>query len=135
MTPRKGKGRMVSEDPDAERLARGRTGVVRDQDDASYGLGGRLTVDKKDPTRFRVFIEGRTVEFELALVPPVDGNGPAVGPLGGEDEVEDDKRFEQNKVDFDRFLNEAWIVEDANLVLRWAGDKCALLTCHYVPSF
>ncbi|KAI0660749.1 Lipin/Ned1/Smp2-domain-containing protein [Cubamyces menziesii] len=123
LTPRKGKGRMVSEDPDAERLARGRTGVVRDQDDASYGLGGRLTVDKKDPTRFRVFIEGRTVEFELALVPPVDGNGPAVGPLGGEDEVEDDKRFEQNKVDFDRFLNEAWIVEDANLVLRWAGDK------------
>ncbi|KAI9068467.1 LNS2-domain-containing protein [Trametes sanguinea] len=126
LTPRKGKGRMMSEDPDAGQLARTRALATIEasvENDGAYGLGGRLTVDKKDPTRFRVFIEGRTVEFELALVPPAETKRRPSGPLGGEDEVEDDKRFEQSKVDFDRFLNDAWIVSDPNLVLRWAGDK------------
>ncbi|KAH9850822.1 LNS2-domain-containing protein [Lenzites betulinus] len=127
LTPRKGKGRMMSEVPDAEQIARNRahsiTGGTDMTDDTSYGLGGRLTVDKSDTTRFRVFIEGRVVEFELAVVPPYDGKNPAAGPLGGEDEVEDEKRFEKNIVEFDRFMSDEQIVADANLVLRWAGDK------------
>ncbi|KAI0375900.1 LNS2-domain-containing protein [Pilatotrama ljubarskyi] len=127
LTPRKGKARMMTEMPEAEQVARGRAlsaaNRKNEDDNVSYGLGGRLTVDKNDATRFRVFIEGRAVEFELAVVPPVDGKKRAAGPLGGEDEVEDEKRFEQNKVDFDRFLGDDDIVRDSNLVLRWAGDK------------
>ncbi len=87
-----------------------------DADTAPYGFGGRLTVDKNDPTRYRVFIEGRTIEFELAIV--------AQDTLG-EDEVEDYQCFEQGKVDFERFLSDERVVRDENLVLRWAGDKCA----------
>ncbi|KAI0677301.1 LNS2-domain-containing protein [Trametes maxima] len=127
LTPRKGKGRMMSEEPGAGELARSRAisamGPIEEDDSTSFGLGGRLTVDRKDPTRFRVFIEGRGIEFELAVVPPVHSKGTTPGPLGGEDEVEDEKRFEQNKVDFNRFLDEEQTVHDGNLVLRWAGDK------------
>ncbi|KAI9000775.1 LNS2-domain-containing protein [Trametes punicea] len=121
LTPRKGKGRMLSEEPDRGRVLAAAPADANDN--APYGLGGRLTVDKDDPTRFRVFIEGRTVEFELALIKFTDSKKSAAGPLGGEDEVEDEKRFEESKVDFERFLNDESVVRDANLVLRWAGDK------------
>ncbi|KAI0650498.1 Lipin/Ned1/Smp2-domain-containing protein [Trametes meyenii] len=127
LTPRKGKGRMMSEELGVGELTRNRAisamGAIEEDDGTSFGLGGRLTVDRKDPTRFRVFIEGRVIEFELAIVPPVQGKELSSGPLGGVDEVEDEKRFEQNKVDFNRFLDEAQTVSDDNLVLRWAGDK------------
>ncbi|TBU47240.1 LNS2-domain-containing protein [Dichomitus squalens] len=125
---RKGKGRMMSELPDAQ-YARARAVAEREaQDDStSYGVGGRLTIDHNDPTRFRVFIEGRAMEFELAVVPPtslqssVDGKEHA-GTLGGDDEVEDEHRFEQSKIDFERFLGDESVVHDDNLVLLW-GDK------------
>ena len=39
-----------------------------------------------------------------------------------DDEVEDEHRFEQSKVDFERFLNDESVVHDDNLVLLW-GDK------------
>ncbi|TFK94213.1 LNS2-domain-containing protein [Polyporus arcularius HHB13444] len=119
LAPRKGKSRMMSEVPDAQYArppafpGRERTPDA-DADTAPYGFGGRLTVDKNDPTRYRVFIEGRTIEFELAIV--------AQDTLG-EDEVEDYQCFEQGKVDFERFLSDERVVRDENLVLRWAGDK------------
>ena len=133
LTTRKGKGRMMSEVPDAQQ-ARARAAafgkVLYEEEDetASYGFGGRLTVDKSDSTRYRVFIEGRTVEFELAVVPPEperssqDGKEPHAGTLGGDDEVEDAKFFDENKVDFHRFLLDETIVGDPHLVLRW-GDR------------
>ena len=126
---RKGKGRMMSEVPESQ-YARARLAAEREalDDWTSYGDGGRLTVDKNDPTRFRVFIEGRAMEFELAVVSPtslqssVDGKKEHAGTLGGDDEVEDEHRFEQSKVDFERFLNDESVVHDDNLVLLW-GDK------------
>ena len=133
LSTRKGKGRMMSEVPDAQyaltRAAlaeRERTpDTDADADSAPYGYGGRLTVDRSDPTRFRVFIEGRTIEFELAIVTrdTPEGRKLHAGSLGGEDEVDDFQSFEQNKVDFERFLNDESVVRDENLVLRWAGDK------------
>lgn len=92
-----------------------------------------LTVDRRDPTRFRVFIEGKTVEFELSLIPPRDSNGDAApgastktrrrsGTLGGKDEVEDAEFFNRGKVNFSRFLEDDQIVKADNLTLRWAGD-------------
>nr|VWP01801.1 DNA helicase (EC [Ganoderma boninense] len=125
---RKAKGRLMSEVPDAQ-YARARAAAEWEalNDSASYGNGGRLTMDKNDSTRFRVFIEGRTVEFEIAIVPPTsltglgEGKKFHAGTLDGEDEVEDEHRFEENKVDFERFLNDESVVHDDNLVLLW-GD-------------
>ncbi|KAJ3996940.1 nuclear elongation and deformation protein 1 [Lentinula boryana] len=52
---------------------------VEDDEDAAssssssaYGSGGKLSVSKSDPTVFRVFIEGKMVEFELSLVEYVE---------------------------------------------------------------
>lgn len=138
LTSRKGKGRMMSEVPDAtyalaRAAAMGRCRIDEEEDPVSYGMGGRLTVDKNDSTRYRVFIEGRTVEFELAVISPdeeqeVDGREPHAGTLGFEDEVEDAKYFEQNKVDFHRFLLDDVVVNDPNLVLRWGDRYVALVS-------
>ena len=125
---RKAKGRLMSEVPDAQ-YARARAAAEREMlnDSASYGNGGRLTMDKNDPTRFRVFIEGRTVEFEIAIVPPTSlqgsegGKKSHAGTLDGDDEVEDEHRFEEHKIDFERFLNDETVVHDDNLVLLWGN--------------
>lgn len=118
----------MSEVPDAQ-YARARAAAEREMlnDSASYGNGGRLTMDKNDPTRFRVFIEGRTVEFEIAIVPPTSlqgsegGKKSHAGTLDGDDEVEDEHRFEEHKIDFERFLNDETVVHDDNLVLLWGN--------------
>lgn len=91
-----------------------------------YGSGGLLTVDKRDRTRFRVFIEGRTVEFELSIIPNLNSNTRTrshSGSLGGRDFVEDMEIFQKGKVDFDAFLQDEGIVKSENLALCWAGDK------------
>lgn len=118
----------MSEVPDAQ-YARARAAVEREGqgDPASYGSGGRLTIDKIDSTQFRLFIEGRTVEFEIAIVPPTslqdsgERKKSHAGTLDGNDEVEDEHRFEENKVDFERFLSDESVVHDDNLVLLWGG--------------
>ena len=84
-------------------------------------------MDRKDPTRFRVFIEGRTAEFELSLVPAYGtldkGKARAhPGSLGGRDEVEDAFLFDAGKVDFTKFLQDDSIISADNLVMRWASD-------------
>ncbi len=125
---RKVKGRLMSEAPGAQ-YARARAAAEREgQDDStSYGNGGQLTIDKNDSTRFRVFIEGRTVEFEIAIVPPVSlqaseqGKKSHAGTLDGDDEVQDEHRFEEHKVDFERFLSDESVVYDDNLVLLWGN--------------
>lgn len=94
---------------------------------SSYGSGGILTADRRDPTRFRVFIEGRAAEFELSLVPQLgeldkDKMKTRPGTLGGKNEVEDAFLFDTGKVEFTKFLQDDQIVNADNLVLRWAGD-------------
>ena len=101
--------------------------VAAHEEHGAYGSGGLLTVDRQDPTRFRVFIEGRTVEFELSLLPKSDAvdKGKAKahpGSLGGKDEVADAFLFDAGKVSFTKFLQDEQIVKADNLVLRWAGD-------------
>ncbi|PCH40827.1 LNS2-domain-containing protein [Wolfiporia cocos MD-104 SS10] len=92
--------------------------------EAHFGDGGRLTVDRRDPTRFRVSIERRVVDFELSVVEGASRHRQRAGegPLGGEDEVVDAQRFEQGKVDWQSFLDDERIVRDDDLVLKWAGD-------------
>lgn len=94
---------------------------------AAYGLGGVLTVDRRDSTRFRVFIEGRSIEFQLSLVPRqtdyLSHASNHSGTLGGKDAVEDAQLFEKGKVDFSTFLNDDDIVISRNLVLCLEDDK------------
>ncbi|EKM59320.1 uncharacterized protein PHACADRAFT_191669 [Phanerochaete carnosa HHB-10118-sp] len=95
--------------------------------EAKYGSGGMLTVDRRDPTRFRVFIEGHSIEFQLSLVPDrarASGRSRShSGTLGGKDSVEDALLFEKGKVDFETFLRNEDIVRSENLVLCLEDDK------------
>ncbi|EMD40588.1 hypothetical protein CERSUDRAFT_130588 [Gelatoporia subvermispora B] len=81
--------------------------------ESGYGAGGRLTHDRRDPTKYRVLIEGRAVDFELSIVP---------GGMKGVSEVERAQQFDTGKVDYGRLLLDEHIVHDENLVLRWVGD-------------
>lgn len=85
-----------------------------------------LTVDRRDSTRFRVFIEGRSIEFQLSLVPrrPSSAHDRShSGTLGGKDSVEDAQLFEKGKVDLAAFLQNEDIVRSENLVLCLEDDK------------
>ncbi|KAI0340913.1 LNS2-domain-containing protein [Trametopsis cervina] len=121
----KGKGRLLPEDAEATTDYWSREIAPGSGSLTGYGSGGLLTVDRHDRTRFRVFIEGRTVEFELSLVSDVTGTRTQKHPgsLGGVDSVEDGEIFDRGKVDFDTFLQDGRIVKSDDLVLCWAGDR------------
>ncbi|KAI0941358.1 hypothetical protein AcW1_004905 [Taiwanofungus camphoratus] len=122
---RKGKERMVDAEGQGgtdDALVRQVITNVSKDEDTRYGTGGRLAVSWRDPTQFRVYIEGRMLEFELSIVPGVGGKTRGKGPLGGQDEVEDAQRFEERKLDFAQFMKDEQVVMNPNLVLRWAGD-------------
>lgn len=125
---RKGKERMseLSLDTDVNEKGEVSSPVSMEdgEDEPTFGKGGRLAIDRRDPTRFRVSIERRVVDFELSIVPGVASREERnkKGPLGGEDEVVDVQRFEQGKIDFERFINDDEVIQDQDLVLKWAGD-------------
>ncbi|KAF9266322.1 LNS2-domain-containing protein [Marasmius fiardii PR-910] len=50
------------------RVKRRASGATASDSVGGYGAGGLLSASRSDPTRFRVFIEGKMVEFELSLV-------------------------------------------------------------------
>ena len=129
---RKGKERVsglaldtdVSEKPGEEGVISSPVQMEDGDDELTFGKGGRLAIDRRDPTRFRVSIERRVVDFELSIVPGAGSREGrhGKGPLGGEDEVADMQRFEQGKIDFERFINDDEVIQDQDLVLKWAGD-------------
>ncbi|KAK7060343.1 lipin Ned1 [Paramarasmius palmivorus] len=57
---------------------------------SGYGAGGLLAVSGSDPTRFRVFIEGKKMEFELSLVERRAEDGKESEESVEGKEVEDD---------------------------------------------
>lgn len=94
--------------------------------DPGFGVGGRLRPDREDPCIFTLIIEGKTVQFELSVVP---GSRLATsGSLGGGDEVEDAKIFNERKVDFWKFLDDESVLNDEDLVLRWGEDRYCFAT-------
>ena len=128
---RKGKERMsdLSLDTDVhtqdgENMVSSPVSMEGGEDDLIFGKGGRLAFDRRNPTRFRVSIERRVVDFELSVVPGAGSweRRSGKGPLGGEDEVADTQRFEQGRVDFERFIDDDAVINDRDLVLKWAGD-------------
>ncbi|KAG6830151.1 hypothetical protein H0H87_008994 [Tephrocybe sp. NHM501043] len=120
-----------------------------DDNETPFGKGGILKPSKSDSSGFTLQIEGRRVTFELSIVsPPVkieqhDGalsepeestqfegmrgwrsrHGRAGSSMHGRDEVEATMLFELGKVDYNTFLEDANIVKDAGLVIRWADTQ------------
>jgi phosphatidate phosphatase LPIN len=106
-----------------------------------YGAGGRLSASEADPTQFTVAIEGKKVGFELSIVSPdsasdgeesesvARGRRDRDGASGGtrvfnrRDEVEAARLFGKGQIDLNRFLEDETVVNDPQLVIRWAGDQ------------
>ncbi|KAL1661727.1 nuclear elongation and deformation protein 1 [Schizophyllum commune] len=87
-----------------------------DDEEDGYGAGGILRPSKRHPFGLVVLIDGKRATFELSLV-----DDPSI--FHGLDEVDAARRFEEHRVDFERFLNDPSVVQDSKLVLRWSGDQ------------
>jgi phosphatidate phosphatase LPIN len=106
---------------------RGRMSVAMPSPEMVFGAGGRLLPERRDPTRFRLSIEGRRVWFELSVVPVAArarAHGSRKGVLGSWGEVEAALEFDRGKVAWRRFLDDERVLADEGLVIRWADDKC-----------
>ncbi|KAL0950260.1 hypothetical protein HGRIS_010241 [Hohenbuehelia grisea] len=91
------------------------------RDAAGYGAGGRLVPTKSDPTKLTVLIEHKKVTFELSLVPSAASTeGGKV--FDGHDEFGAARLFDEGKITHERFIQDADIVRDPALVIRWTGD-------------
>lgn len=86
-----------------------------------FGSGGRLTSSRRDPTRFGVFIEGKSLAFELALAP----SSTPLAVFTGHDELAAADAFSQGQITYARFMAPEGerIVKDERLVIRWAGGQ------------
>lgn len=89
----------------------------------SFGAGGRLTASRQNPTQFGVYIEGKTVTFELSIVDSDEAKGLSGNVFDGRDEVEAEKLFQKGKITYRTFLDDEAIVYDERLVIRWAGGQ------------
>jgi phosphatidate phosphatase LPIN len=81
----------------------------------SFGEGGVLSPDEKDPTSFWVSIERNRFPFQLSVCP--EGSGS---------EVEDSQLFDAGKIEYERLLTRPEIAESSQLVMKWT-DKCVTL--------
>lgn len=99
--------------------------VGGDAGDDVLGAGGRLIRDRADPTRMGVWLDGRTVWFELSVVEPdlLKKENGRKGALGGLEEMDAAEAFDKDKVTLERFLDDETILEEPGLVLRWADDR------------
>ncbi|KAF9031796.1 LNS2-domain-containing protein [Hymenopellis radicata] len=105
----------------------GQEGQALDQE-THYGAGGRLSVSPSDPTKFRVSIEGRRIDFELSLISDEeDRRGRRTrGEQGSKDRLDDfefARRFEEGKVDLNKLLEDDDLVHDPSLVLKWSEGQ------------
>ncbi|KAF9226906.1 LNS2-domain-containing protein [Gyrodon lividus] len=87
-----------------------------DDSEKGFGSGGRMTALHDDQTKFQVWIEGNTVEFELSLVCSRD-------VFHGRDEVEAAHAFQQGIIDYPQLMANESSVRDERLVIRWTGGQ------------
>lgn len=85
-----------------------------------FGAGGRLTASRRDPARFGVYIEGKTVAFGLSIVPE---DADMLSVFDGRDELEAAEVFERGKVLYGKFMEEEGVARDVRLVIKWAGGQ------------
>ncbi|KAF8914240.1 Lipin/Ned1/Smp2-domain-containing protein [Gymnopilus junonius] len=98
-----------------------------------FGAGGTLTASYNDPTIFVLKIEGRTIGFQLSLVPEEE-NIPDSGKRQSNEgsstfyhkrpnEFDAAELFNKHRIDWKRFLEDDSIVNDPRLVIFWGGDQ------------
>lgn len=86
-----------------------------------YGAGGRLTTSRKNPFTFGVYIERRTVPFELSIVDvDVDKSEEL---FDGHNEVGGENAFEKGRIKFQQFMEDDKYVRDPRLIIKWAGSQ------------
>lgn len=135
-----GPTRATSEEPGSRTAAASnpRTAVASTEEndksggDTTFGAGGRLLPSSEDESVFWVDIEGKSFMFQLSLCGVAkseqgngNGNGGATGKrksLELADEVLGDvDQFEENKISFVRFVDDASILTDERLVIKWGS--------------
>ena len=96
----------------------GSLGTNVDEEESGYGTGGRLRPDRNEPHRFILLIERKTTYFELAHFPKDESRRKF-----GRNEVDDAQIFNERRVDYKAFLDDESIIQEGDLVIRWAGDR------------
>ncbi|KAH0840282.1 Lipin/Ned1/Smp2-domain-containing protein [Lanmaoa asiatica] len=86
------------------------------KDEKPFGSSGRITARDDDQTKFQVWIDGASVEFELSLVALRD-------VLYNRDEVESARVFDQGIIDYEQLMADENLVRDERLVMRWTGKQ------------
>ncbi|PFH51330.1 hypothetical protein AMATHDRAFT_59413 [Amanita thiersii Skay4041] len=95
---------------------------------AALGVGGQIRVNESDPTQFIYDIEGKEFVFELSLINECVTKN-AVGdknqrhPFHELDGIEAARLFNQGKITFHTFLDDATISEDSRLIMHWSNHQ------------
>lgn len=80
------------------------------------GKDGRITARHDDQTKFQVWIDGTSVDFELSLVASRDA-------IHNGDEAESARTFDEGVIDYARLMADENLVRNELLVMRWTGKE------------
>ena len=75
--------------------------------------GGRLEADEEDPYRVWLDFEGQRLGFELSL---------CGGPIRDEGDAVDAEDFDEQRISYRRLMDDASIVHNRELVVRWDDE-------------
>jgi phosphatidate phosphatase LPIN len=122
--------------------------MKREQDEVAYGTGGRMKASKADRTVFQVNAHGQKSFFELSIISANESSSPDERGRKGKDGLSGgvssdvditsmdsfdlETKFDEGKIDFDKFIQDESIVNHPGLVIRWAGSQsvsCAFSLC------
>jgi len=81
-----------------------------------FGSSGRITARHDEETKFQVWIDSTSVDFELSLVASRD-------VFHDRDEVESTRTFEEGIIDYAQLMEDEHLVRDERLVMRWNGKQ------------
>ena len=86
------------------------------KDGKPFGSSGRITARHDDQTKFQVWMDGTSVDFELSLVASRDA-------FHSRDEVASARTFEEGIIDYAQLMADESLVRDERLVMRWTGTQ------------
>ena len=86
------------------------------KDGKPFGSSGRITARHDDQTKFQVWIDGTSVDFELSLVDSRDA-------FHDRDEEESARTFEEGIIDYAQLMADENLVRHERLVMRWTGKQ------------
>lgn len=85
-------------------------------DEKPFGSSGRITARHDDQTKFQVWIDGTSVEFELSLIASRDA-------LHNRDEAELARSFDLGIIDYAQLMADEELVRDERLVMRSTSKR------------